>query len=545
MAISLNQQVDYLWKKLGFRVAKTDVSSVKDATNERIDSAPFLPGDKIWAQTDLIPGVIPISSTTAVQVFTTSSSRLCTMDISSQLYRTWLTGLTDWIPTEYGSTYQIQVFLAPTGNANPASWTQLYATGTNNSDEWYFDYEAGVLNFIGDNLPFGQSWVNKEIRICGARYIGIKGLGVFTTASFGNITISGETISSTSNIILDPVGNINVSGSTISNLAYPLLPTDAATFQFVTDKILELHPNTLYQGDSVVQLSDPTGNAGILTFTLDGNVVASFSNTASTLGNITVTNTTVSSTGNITLSPSANSIVKTGSVTAWKVPTGTQTERPLNPEQGYTRFNTTVGSLEVFNGTDWAGPQSAIASQLIIGDGTTTVFPLDQTTHANNILVAINGVTQIPTEAYTVVGSNIIFNAAPLSTETVEIRFISLSVTTDITESVIDSSSILVGTSATVLDTFSVGTYRSVRYTLSVTTSAGEGQMADILLTHNGYLGKVAPTDIQFTVSNTAMTGGSTTISYNAYYSAGMCFLTATSSAAATQVKAQKTYFTV
>jgi hypothetical protein len=545
MAISLNQQVDYLWKKLGFRVAKTDVSSVKDATNERIDSAPFLPGDKIWAQTDLIPGIIPISSTTAIQVFTTASSRLCTMDISSQLYRTWLTGLTDWIPTEYGSTYQIQVFLAPTGNANPASWTQLYATGTNNSDEWYFDYEAGVLNFIGDNLPFGQSWVNKEIRICGARYIGIKGLGVFTTASFGNITISGETISSTSNIILDPAGNINVSGSTISNVAYPVLPTDAATSQYVTDKILELHPNTLYQGDSIVQLSDPTGNAGILTVTLDGNIVASFSNTTSTLGNLTVTNTAISSTGNITFTPAVNSLLLTNSVTAFKLPTGTEGERPLSPQQGYVRFNTTVGSLEVFNGTDWAGPQSAISSQLIIGDGITNTFPLDQTTHANNILVAIHGVTQVPGDAYTVVGATIIFNAAPALNEVVEIRFISISVTPDITESVIDSNATIVGTSAVTLDTFSVGTYRSVKYSLSITTAAGEGQMAEVMLTHNGYLGKVAPTDVKLMVSNTDMTGGSTTLSYNASHSAGVIYFTATSSTAATQVKAQKTYFTV
>ena len=545
MAISLNQQVDYLWKKLGFRVAKTDVSSIKDATNERIDSAPFLPGDKIWAQTDLIPGVIPVVSNSALHVYTTASSCLCTMDVSSQLYRTWITGLTDWIPTEYGSTYQVQVFLAPVGDANPASWHQLYAAGTNNSDEWYFDYEAGVLNFIGDNLPFGQTWVNKEIRICGARYIGVKGLGVFTTANFGNITISGETISSTSNIVIDPVGNINVSGSTITNLQYSTVPTDAATVQYVIDEILSLHPNTLFQGDSIVRLSDPTGNAGVLDVTLDGNLVAHFTNTASTLGNITVTNTEVSSTGNISFTPAANSVVLTNSVTAWKLPTGTTTDRPTSPQAGYTRFNTTDGTLEVFNGTDWVGPNSQITSQLIIGDGINNEFLLDRVTHANNILVAIHGVTQVPGDAYIVSGLNIIFNTAPALDEVVEIRFISASVTPDISTNIIDSSAIIVGTLPVVLDTFSVGAYRSVKYVLSITTSASEGQMADILLSHNGYFGRGTSTDVVLYKANTVMTSGSTTISYSAYHSAGIIYFAATSSTAGSQIKLQKTYFTI
>lgn len=543
MTISINQQVDYLWKKLGFKVAKTDVSSIKDATNERITSAPFLPGDKIWAQADLIPGIIPAVTGGAVQVFTLASSLICTMDITAQLNRTWLTNLTDWIPPEYGSTYQLQVFLAPTGNANPASWQQLYAAGSNNDDEWYFDYEAGVLNFIGNNLP-NHSWTNKEIRICGARYTGLKGLGVFVSASIGNITINGDTISSIGNIILDPAGNISVSGSTITNLQYSTVPTDAATVQYVIDEIMALHPNTLFQGDSIVRLSDPTGNAGILTFTIDGNLVATFTNTASTLGNITVTNNEISSTGDLVFRTSGNSIITTNATTAWQVPAGSVFDRPTVPLPGYIRFNTTSNGLEVWNGTDWAGAQSAIGSQIITGDGVNNSFLLDQETHATNILVMIHGVTQRPNESYTVVGLNIIFNEPPADGEVVEIRFISLSVTPDTTEMLIDTDPLIIGTSPFIIDAFSAGTSRSVKYTISITTADNEGQMADLLLTHNWYAGRVGASTTKMFMANTDMTGGSTTITYDSYITAGMCYLTATSSTAGSKFKLQKTYFT-
>ena len=104
MTISVNQQVDFLWKKLGFGLTKTDVPSMKDATNESIVSAHFLPGDRIWAESELIPVVLPVSDTSVIEVFTGANSALCTMDLTSTINRTWLTNLTDWVPIEYGST---------------------------------------------------------------------------------------------------------------------------------------------------------------------------------------------------------------------------------------------------------------------------------------------------------------------------------------------------------------------------------------------------------------------------------------------------------
>ena len=42
-----SRKVDYLWKKLGYGRSKTDVNSIKNATNESIPSPLFIRGDLV------------------------------------------------------------------------------------------------------------------------------------------------------------------------------------------------------------------------------------------------------------------------------------------------------------------------------------------------------------------------------------------------------------------------------------------------------------------------------------------------------------------
>jgi hypothetical protein len=195
MAISDSQKVDYLWKKLGYGKAKTDTNALKKAPNEAIDSPLLMRGDIIWAQADLIPSTIPASTTTHVRVYSGTSAIETTNDNTASANRTWKTGQTDWIPTQFGSTYLVKVYTAASGTANaPSSGTQLFPTGSGNDDEWFFDYEAGVLHFIGANVPSSVS--GKVIFIEGARYIGSKGIASansFTTV--GAKTVQANTIS--------------------------------------------------------------------------------------------------------------------------------------------------------------------------------------------------------------------------------------------------------------------------------------------------------------------------------------------------------------
>ena len=104
MPISTDQKLDYLWKKLAYGVTKTDTNANKRATNESIASPLLLSGENVWAQSSSIPGTIPASSTSIVTVYPTTAPDETTADSSATTNRTWLTGLTDWIPPEYGST---------------------------------------------------------------------------------------------------------------------------------------------------------------------------------------------------------------------------------------------------------------------------------------------------------------------------------------------------------------------------------------------------------------------------------------------------------
>jgi len=204
MAISDTQKVDYLWKKLGYSAAKTDTNAIKKAPNEAIPSPLLLRGDNVWANSGNIPGVQPGSSTGVVTVYTTSSPRECTVDATASANRTWKTSLTDWISPEFGSTYQVKVYIHTSSDAAnaAASGTQVFATGSGNDDEWFFDYQAGVLHFIGSNLPSGVSFTGKSVYIAGSRYTGDKGVSLTGDFVFTNNEMA---VNAGDSIVMDAV----------------------------------------------------------------------------------------------------------------------------------------------------------------------------------------------------------------------------------------------------------------------------------------------------------------------------------------------------
>ena len=201
MAITDAKKVDYLWKKVGYGATKTDTNAAKKAPNEAIASPLLLRGDKVWNQASLIPATMPGSSAGVVTVYPTGTPDETTNDGTAAANRTWKTGLTDWIPPEFGSTYQVKIYIHTSGDAGNAAsgGDQVFATGSGNNDEWFFDYQSGVVHFIGANLPNGISFTGKSVYVSGARYTGTLGLQNFSTASTGDITFTGSTISAPSN----------------------------------------------------------------------------------------------------------------------------------------------------------------------------------------------------------------------------------------------------------------------------------------------------------------------------------------------------------
>jgi len=186
MAISDTQKVDYLWKKIGYAATKTDTTANKDATNEALPSPLQIRGDSLLVQSSSIPSSIPSGSTSIVAVYKPDATLEMPLTAigtngpgqrgqlgSATAYRTWQTGLQNWISPEFGATYSVRVFLdTPGRTTSNTTGTELFATAS--GEEWFFDYQSGVLNFSGTSLPSGIS--TKSVYISGARYTGEIGI---------------------------------------------------------------------------------------------------------------------------------------------------------------------------------------------------------------------------------------------------------------------------------------------------------------------------------------------------------------------------------
>ena len=215
MAISTAQYIDLLFKKLQ-GVAKTATATQKSASNESIASPALLRGDIVWTQSDQIPGTAQVVAN-VTQGYLTTSRIECTADNTvptiGGIYPTWLTNLQYWIPQEFGSTWPVKVWVDTAGAANPTvTGTQIFAPGIGGVGEFFFDTQAGVLNFIGETIPSTLT-AGKSIFITGYRYVGQLGVTNLPSANIGNIQITGNTIATLNtngDIVFDPNGSGNV-----------------------------------------------------------------------------------------------------------------------------------------------------------------------------------------------------------------------------------------------------------------------------------------------------------------------------------------------
>jgi len=230
MALTDSTKVDYLWKKVGYGLTKTDTPENKEAFNESIASPLLIRGDKVWAESGNIPAVQPTTGNTSVVAIYNDSGNgaatvECTEDITASDNRTWKTGITDWISPEFGSTYLVKVYVANSSVSNPQSvGTQLFQAGSGSNDEWFFDYQSGVLNFNGANIPsdIATGITGKSVYVAGAVYIGDFGVGSGTT--LGNLQVNDTTITTVNanaNIILEPDGTGTVQINSTSSFTLP------------------------------------------------------------------------------------------------------------------------------------------------------------------------------------------------------------------------------------------------------------------------------------------------------------------------------------
>jgi hypothetical protein len=366
MAISDNQKVDYLFKKLGYGATKTDTNTNKKAPNEAIASPLILRGDKVWQQAGEIPTVMPSSSAGVVTVYPTSAPDETTLDGTATANRTWKTGLTDWIPPEIGSTYQVKVYIHTAGDAAGATGgDQVFATGSGNDDEWFFDYQSGVLHFISTNLPNGVNFTGKSVYISGARYTGTFGVGSSAASTLGNLSVDDTTLTSTTagdDIIIDAEsGLFKISGTDgfvvpIGTTAQrPGTPTNGTIRYNSSTEQLEIYDGTAWDG-----LSDSTSAISSETFDGDG------STTAFTLASAATTNTIfVSMNGTLQIPSSAYAVSGT-TLTFTEAPaTGDKIEvRKITETQSVSALTNDSGNAYIQTNSDALGTVDIVGTEV-------------------------------------------------------------------------------------------------------------------------------------------------------------------------------------
>lgn len=209
-------------------------------------------------------------------------------------------------------------------------------------------------------------------------------VGIRTSTPDSDLDVVG--VFTVGSVTINSTGNIDAGGVNINALADPVANADAATKSYVDSQI---------------------GNVG-------------------TIGNLEISNTTITTDlaeGNITLTPTGNSTVIIDATSGLVLPTGNTAQRPNNDVVGTIRFNTDSDQLEIYNG-DWNDVVANVTNQTLDGDGSTVTFTLNRDSTAASALIMINGVVQLPTSAYTVAGNQLTFSQAPVTADTIDIRFL-------------------------------------------------------------------------------------------------------------------------
>tara|TARA_B100000941_G_scaffold82390_1_gene56666 strand:- start:2311 stop:3501 length:1191 start_codon:yes stop_codon:yes gene_type:complete len=394
MAISDNQKIDYLFKKIGYGATKTDTNANKLAANEAIPSPLLLRGDKVWAEAGNIPAVKPTTDTVQVKLY---SAIECVEDITSTGNRTWKTNITDWITPEFGSTYLVSVYIHDANDSAGAESlaNKVFVTGSGNNDEWFFDYQSGVLNFIGDNLPDGRSFTGKSVYISGAVYQGRFGVGDATVTQG----------------LQDQIDSIlqNTDPSALDSLSEIVTAFQSADSAFATSTDLN-NLEALLRND----LAFPSTNIEpAQTFTGDGTTTE-YQLTASDLPSVEAIDVYV------------NDILQRPDV--FSISSDKKLVFNVVPDAGadiYVKYRFHFASITAFpdNCIENRHLNLIYNSNQYAGDDSTTQYTIPTGHTVHSVLVIVDGAI-LPPADYSILGSTLTLNDAPSTGAVVDFRFL-------------------------------------------------------------------------------------------------------------------------
>ena len=314
--------------------------------------------------------------------------------------------------------------------------------------------------------------------------------------SFGNLQFNDTTVQVTklnANLYLSAngTGSINANGAVITNVASPIASSDAVNLSYLNSTLANFNDDRLVSGNTTV-----LATAGNVSITSGSTLTAQFTPTYSTINNVKIANTTISSlNGDLRLAGlTANNKIVMDNTSSVTIPRGDTASRPASAVSGDLRYNTDISSLEYYTGSAWYGTTVSIASQTLNGDGTTTAFTLSNTTTTTGVLISINGTLQQPTSAYSISGGTTLhFVEAPAAGDVIEVRYISLTVSPSFNTVEVSTGNVVVGTSPTVIDYFPSATYRSVKYNIQA-SGTSTFSLDDVSLIHNGTVATITVT---------------------------------------------------
>lgn len=466
---------------------------------------------------------------------------------------------TDYIATAGNgtdTTYYIDMGISGSGYNNTSPNNSL---GTSLQPNDAYLYSQGNLGTtVGGNLVIGAVTPNKNINFIVG---GVNSSDITLTLSSTNVhVLRTTTATSTTSGALVVDGGVGVAGSIYSGANIYATTAMSSPSAYRNN----MYP---YSGSDINYNTGVNGNLNINPLGVVANLVV-YGNTAAGYQNLLTTNGASGQVG-IKIAPSAittGATFQVNSADSMIIPSGSTANRPSGVA-GMIRYNTNTNQLEFYNtGTSaWTGTGSTftvVTSDQFTGDGTTTNFTLSQSTSTTGTIVAINGVIQIPTTAYSVSGTTLTFTEAPLSTDIIDARSI---VTTAQVTSITDatganafianstgsyttvsnvirhvansgtsgsnyfsggqaplmSNVALTQNTPTNIDSFSVSAFRGAKYVIKITDGTNNRySMAEVIVVHDG----TTPTSQIYGVVNT---GANTLANFSTTISGGLVNLQA------------------
>jgi len=315
---------------------------------------------------------------------------------------------------------------------------------------------AGTLGVTGIATMTALLNANGGIAVDGTNFTvdGTTGaMATLSTATVGGLANlnGGIAVDGTAFTVADTTGNVASTGTlTVAGLttlnggitadagAFTVADTTGNVATTGTLGVTGLTTTTDINATGVVTV---TGSAAIDNVTIDGNDISATAGTELTINDAGGDfNFRVEGNGNanaLFVDAGSDSVnvgtaailtdveFQVGGNTSSILSTGTTLERPSVGIAGMMRYNTVFNQYEFFDGTVWAtfGTEfTIIASETFAGDDLETAFTLASAQTTASCIVSINGVVQLPTTAYGVVGTTLTFTEAPATGDVIEVR---------------------------------------------------------------------------------------------------------------------------